>query len=110
MPYPAAAEFDRAQPFRIVRDRERVLLPTPGARAAVRKRYGLPEAAPVVLGVSRLVPRKGFDVLIDAVARLARRSFPAAGASDEPVHLALGGSGRDRGRLAARAAGAGLGH
>src|SRR5205807_3229935 len=80
-----------------------------GARAVVRKRYGLPEAAPVVLGVSRLVPRKGFDVLIDAVARLARRSFPAAGASDEPVHLALGGSGRDRGRLAARAAGAGLG-
>ncbi|HLJ08909.1 MAG TPA: glycosyltransferase family 4 protein [Acidimicrobiia bacterium] len=224
-PYPGAAEFDRAQPFRVVRDRNRVLLPTPAlagridalaleigagvifldpalplgalgprlvaapyvavlhgaevtvpgrlpgtrallrrvlrsaagvlaagtypadeaargagrplpglvvppgvdverfrpngdeaARAAVRRRYGLPEAAPVVLGVSRLVPRKGFDVLIDAVARLARRRFPgpapggdssieAAGA----VHLALAGTGRDRDRLARRAARAGIG-
>jgi phosphatidylinositol alpha-1,6-mannosyltransferase len=84
-----------------------------GARAATRKRYGLPEAAPVVLGVSRLVPRKGFDVLIDAVARLARHRFPATaaagGAPDGPVHLALAGSGRDRERLAKRAARAGLG-
>jgi hypothetical protein len=28
-PYPGAAEFDRAQPFRVVRDRDKVLLPTP---------------------------------------------------------------------------------
>src|SRR5256714_15488099 len=28
-PYPGAAEFDRAQPFRVVRDRSKVLLPTP---------------------------------------------------------------------------------
>ena len=28
-PYPGAAEFDRAQPFRVVRDRNKVLLPTP---------------------------------------------------------------------------------
>jgi glycosyltransferase involved in cell wall biosynthesis len=93
-----------------------------------------------VLGVSRLVPRKGFDVLIDAMARLARHSFPAseggaspstAGAADAgssrptsaacagsssaptgesgPVHLALAGGGRDRARLARRAARAGLG-
>jgi phosphatidylinositol alpha-1,6-mannosyltransferase len=75
------------------------------ARAATRKRFGLPDTAPLVLGVSRLVPRKGFDVLIDAVARLARRSFPA---SDGPPHLALAGGGRDRGRLAKRAARAGL--
>ncbi|HYT38703.1 MAG TPA: glycosyltransferase family 4 protein, partial [Acidimicrobiia bacterium] len=71
------------------------------ARAATRKRFGLPEGAPLVLGVSRLVPRKGFDVLIDAVARLAR--------SADTVHLALAGSGRDRDRLARRAARAGLG-
>src|SRR5205823_10324888 len=29
-PYAGAAEFDRAQPFRVVRDKDRVLLPTPG--------------------------------------------------------------------------------
>ena len=71
------------------------------ARHLTRKRLDLPEAAPLVLGVSRLVPRKGFDVLIDAVARLDRSSL-------EPVHLALAGSGRDAGRLARRAARAGL--
>jgi phosphatidylinositol alpha-1,6-mannosyltransferase len=232
-PYPAAAEFDRAQPFRVVRDRDRVLLPTPAlarridalardvgatlifldpalplgalgprlqsapyvvvlhgaevtvpgrlpgsrsllrrvldgaagvlaagqypaneaaraagrplpgliippgvdvdrfrpaaddpaARALTRKRLDLPETAPLVLGVSRLVPRKGFDVLIDAVARLDRRCFPSAGDGEgkeaaaastasgvgEPIHLALAGSGRDRDRLAKRAARAGLG-
>jgi phosphatidylinositol alpha-1,6-mannosyltransferase len=76
-------------------------------RAATRKRFGLPEAAPLVLGVSRLVPRKGFDVLIDAIARLsAPGARPAVGGE---VHLALAGSGRDRGRLARRAARAGLG-
>jgi phosphatidylinositol alpha-1,6-mannosyltransferase len=85
------------------------------ARAATRQRFGLPEGAPLVLGVSRLVPRKGFDVLIDAVARLARHRFPTSGdpaASSgvgEPVHLALAGSGRERDRLAKRAARAGLG-
>jgi phosphatidylinositol alpha-1,6-mannosyltransferase len=53
--------------------------------------------APLVLGVSRLVPRKGFDVLIDAVAGLPG------------VHLAIAGSGRDRDRLERRARSAGLG-
>ena len=184
-PYPGAAAFDRAQPFRVVRDRAKVLLPTPGlagridalarevgagvifldpalplgalgprltaapyvvvlhgaevtvpgrlpgsraqlkrvldgaagvvaagtypadeaaraagrplpgvvippgvdverfrpsdaaTRALTRKRFGLPGTAPVVLGLSRLVPRKGFDVVIDAVARLDRTGFPA---------------------------------
>jgi phosphatidylinositol alpha-1,6-mannosyltransferase len=88
-------------------------------RAFTRKRFDLPESAPLVLGVSRLVPRKGFDVLIDAVARLDRMRFPRpvadAGApatgSDGPggpVHLALAGGGRDRERLARRANRAGL--
>jgi len=79
-------------------DRFRPTAHDPAARSATRKRFGLPGTAPVVLGVSRLVPRKGFDVLIDAVARL-----------DQPVHLALAGSGRDRARLARRAGKAGLG-
>jgi phosphatidyl-myo-inositol dimannoside synthase len=61
------------------------------ARAAARSRFGLPLDGQVVVGLSRLVPRKGFDVLIRAVADLV------------PTHpdivLALAGSGRDRGRL-----------
>jgi phosphatidyl-myo-inositol dimannoside synthase len=92
-------------------DRFRPQTDDPAARAVTRKRLGLPEAAPVVLGVSRLVPRKGFDVLIDAVVRLDRHRFPATdeAATGQPVHLALAGSGRDRARLARRAARAGLG-
>ena len=84
-------------------DRFRPSADDPAARAVTRKRFGLPEAAPLVLGVSRLVPRKGFDVLIDAVARLDRHRFPT-----ESVHLALAGGGRDRERLAKRATRAGL--
>jgi phosphatidyl-myo-inositol dimannoside synthase len=67
--------------------------PTPDdARAAARRRFGLAPDRPVVLGLSRLVPRKGFDVLIDAVAEL-----------DSDVQLAIGGAGRDAARLASRA-------
>jgi phosphatidylinositol alpha-1,6-mannosyltransferase len=97
-------------------DRFRPAGDDPAASGLARKRLGLPEAAPLVLGVSRLVPRKGFDVLIDAVARLSRHRFPPAGTSagdpgdpGEPVHLAIAGSGRDRERLARRASRAGLG-
>ena len=65
----------------------------PDARAATRRRFGLDPDRPLVLGVSRLVPRKGFDVVIDAVAGLPG------------VQLAIGGAGRDRRRLERRAAG-----
>jgi phosphatidylinositol alpha-1,6-mannosyltransferase len=51
-----------------------------------------------VLGLSRLVPRKGFDVLIDAVAGL-----------DVDVQLAIAGAGRDAARLESRAARRGIG-
>jgi phosphatidylinositol alpha-1,6-mannosyltransferase len=62
-----------------------------GERGAVRARFGLPVEGRVVVSVSRLVPRKGMDVLIDAVARVRR---------DRPdVALAVGGTGRDRARL-----------
>jgi phosphatidylinositol alpha-1,6-mannosyltransferase len=60
-------------------------------RDAARRRHGLPLDAVVVLGASRLVPRKGFDVLIRAVARLHRHR--------PNLVLAISGSGRDRGRL-----------
>lgn len=69
-------------------------------RAAVRERFGLPTAEPLVLGLSRLVPRKGFDTLLRAAGRLARdgRSFV----------VVIAGGGRDRARLerVAREAGA----
>lgn len=61
-------------------------------RADIRASFGLPVERPLVLGVSRLVPRKGFDVLIDAVAQL-----------DSDVVLAIAGDGRDRKRLIERA-------
>lgn len=63
-----------------------------GERAAARQTFGIDPDRPVVLGLSRLVPRKGFDVLIDAVAEL-----------DLPVQLVIAGTGRDRGRLLGRA-------
>lgn len=64
----------------------------PAEREARRRDLGLDPGRPLVLGVSRLVPRKGFDVLIDALAGL-----------DDSVQLALAGGGRDRARLERRA-------
>ena len=64
-------------------------------RAAARLRLGLPVDAPLVVSVSRLVPRKGMDVLIEAGQRL-RRSYP-------DLVLAIAGTGREAQRLAARA-------
>lgn len=62
-------------------------------RAAVRGRHGLPLVGPLVVSVSRLVPRKGMDVLIEAAARLL---------PDQPdLTVAIAGSGRDRKRLSA---------
>ncbi len=44
-------------------------------RTSARAEFGLPPDGPLVVSVSRLVPRKGMDVLIDAAARL-RTAFP----------------------------------
>ena len=92
---------DRTPPITIVPpgvDTDRFHPHDDDARRATRRRLGLEEDEDIdlVVGVSRLVPRKGFDVLIDAVATLA------------PTHprlrLAIGGSGRDTDRLAKRIA------
>jgi phosphatidylinositol alpha-1,6-mannosyltransferase len=61
-------------------------------RARVRAELGLPTEGRLVVSVSRLVPRKGMDVLIDAASRLA-------GARPD-LTVAIAGSGRDHGRLA----------
>ncbi len=63
---------------------------SPGpADEALRSRYGLPAARPVVLSVGRLSPEKRADVLIAAMARLG-----SGGAV-----LALAGAGPDERRL-----------
>ena len=67
----------------------------------------LPEPAPLppgatlrVLAVGRLVPKKGFTHLLDAVARLRRRGLD--------VHLTILGDGPERRRLEAQTARLGL--
>nr|WP_222131802.1 glycosyltransferase family 4 protein [Pseudonocardia sp. C8] len=70
--------------------------PDPAARAAIRSRYAL-GSAPVVSCVSRLVPRKGQDVLVAALPRIRER-VPGT-----RLLLVGGGPYRDRlRRLAAR--------
>jgi len=60
------------------------------ARRAAREKFGVSAHAPLVVGVSRLVPRKGFDAAIRAVARLAREF--------DGLTMLIGGTGRDRER------------
>ena len=68
--------------------------PDAAARAAVRRRHGLGEA-PVITCVSRLVVRKGQDVLVRALPRIRAR-VPG-------TRLVLVGGGPDAGRLRALA-------
>jgi phosphatidylinositol alpha-1,6-mannosyltransferase len=63
--------------------------------AAIRERLGIAPDVPVVLCVSRMVPRKGQDTLIEAwpqvLARLRAPARPEAGAAAaEPVLLLVG--------------------
>jgi phosphatidyl-myo-inositol dimannoside synthase len=98
----AAAEAQRAAgrslPVTVVPpgvDVERFRPLTGAERDAGRSRFGLPADAELIVSISRLVPRKGFDVAIRAVARLA------------PIRpdlmLAIAGGGRDERRLRALA-------
>lgn len=64
-------------------------------RLTARRDLGIPLDARLIVGVSRLVPRKGFDTAIRAVAELRRRD--ARRYAD--VHLVIGGRGRDAERL-----------
>ena len=99
----AAGEFAAGTAARVARRRLPTLVVPPGVdptrfrpltdaeRRDARRRFGFDLDAPLVVGVSRLVPRKGFDVLLDAAAGL------------DGVQVALAGGGRDRARLARRA-------
>jgi len=78
----AAGGYPLAQAERAARGPLRALVVPPGIdpvrfrpaaddeRRAARAHLGLPLDARIVLGASRLVPRKGFDVLVDALASL----------------------------------------
>jgi len=72
-------------------DAERFAPLAPDARVAARRRLGIEPGTVVVTCVSRLVPRKGIDHLIQAAARLSE-DYPS-------LRLVIGGEGRDRGRL-----------
>ena len=60
-------------------------------RIAARQQFGIDPEAELVVSVSRLVPRKGFDTAIRAVALLAR--------SRPNLQLVIAGGGRDEARL-----------
>jgi phosphatidyl-myo-inositol dimannoside synthase len=102
----AAAEAercaDRALPVVVVPpgvDTARFRPLDPAERRAARSRHDLEDEDLVVVSVSRLVPRKGMDVLIRAAARLRPR-FPG-------LRVVIAGTGRDRRRLGALVAATG---
>jgi glycosyltransferase involved in cell wall biosynthesis len=73
------------------------IAPRDGDRAAVRARLGLALDTPVVLAVGRLVPKKGFDVLV--------RAAPAIAAA---AHIVIVGDGEQRAQLESMAAALGV--
>lgn len=83
---------------------ERVLRIANGLRlraappAPLRAELGIPEGAPLLLGVGGLERKKGFDMAVEALARL-----------DPGVHLVIAGDGSQRDALRARAEALGVG-
>jgi phosphatidyl-myo-inositol dimannoside synthase len=77
-------------------DTERFVPLDRAARQEARVHFGLPADAELIVGISRLVPRKGFDTAIRAVA-LLQKSRPN-------LRLAIAGGGRDADRLKGLAA------
>lgn len=72
-------------------DTDRFVPLSPAARTEARRHFGWSDSDEIVLGISRLVPRKGFDVLIRAVAQLAPHR--------PHLKLVIGSTGRDQQRL-----------
>jgi phosphatidylinositol alpha-1,6-mannosyltransferase len=76
---PPGVDLDRFRPL------------TESERTKARADLGLPIEGPLVVSVSRLVPRKGMDILIHAAAEM-QTEFP-------DLVVAIAGRGRDRDRL-----------
>ncbi len=72
-------------------DTERFRPLTPVERAHARTDFGIDRDADVIVAISRLVPRKGFDTAIRAVARMRSRH--------PDLVLVISGGGRDDQRL-----------
>lgn len=72
----------------------------PGDGAWLRQEFGLPADSLVFTGIGRLVPQKGFDILVEALRQAAAR-IPQ-------VHCLVLGEGEDREKLSAQIRGAGL--
>lgn len=95
--YPAAEAsrvLDSPEKIRVISpgvDIDRFKVLGPEQRRLAREFFGVADDAQLIVGVSRLVPRKGFDVLIRAVAHLVAE-YPK-------LRLIIAGDGRDRGRL-----------
>jgi phosphatidylinositol alpha-1,6-mannosyltransferase len=100
----SAGRYPAAEARRVVPDFEGALVEIPpgvdvggivplkaAERRAARTGLGLPAEGPLLTSVSRLVPRKGMDVLIAAANRLAP-SYP-------DLVVAIAGDGRELGHL-----------
>jgi glycosyltransferase involved in cell wall biosynthesis len=72
------------------------LPPAERDRAEVRAELGVADGRPLVVAVGRLHPQKGYDVLLDAVGRVA--------SGDAPPLFAIAGDGPLQDELAARIA------
>ena len=72
-------------------DTDRFVPLSPSDISRARSRFGLGAESTVVVSVSRLVPRKGMDVLIKAAAALAT--------THPHLEVVIGGTGRDTKRL-----------
>jgi glycosyltransferase involved in cell wall biosynthesis len=89
----AAPERSETIPYGVDADRFR---PNAEARARVRAQVGILEGDPLLFAAGRFVRKKGFEFLIDAVARLAPK-WPA-------LRLVIGGAGDLERELHERAA------
>lgn len=72
---------------------ERFVPLEPDTKRTARQQFGLPSEVPLVVSVSRLVPRKGMDTLIQAAVEL-QQTHP-------DICVAIAGTGRDHKRLGA---------
>lgn len=88
---PPAVASDRVHVVHPGVDAVRFAPPSPESVASLRVRLGIAPDAPVVSCLTRLVPRKGVDTLVDS-ARILRERVPNA-------VVLIGGSGPDRPRI-----------